>query len=235
MTTHRFTAVCFDMDGVLIQSREVIEFAWTSVAREYGVEISQDFIHEHIHGRPGEYTLEALFPSFDQPTRRIIKQQVDAAEEVAVCSLVPGVAKLISRLRERSIPLALVTSSWPARIANVLNCHGLETAFECIVSREDVSSGKPAPECYQLAARKLNNPINECLVFEDSVSGVQSAVGGGAICLGIGNDISLRDDGAKAVYSDFDALPTTESSAPTSLFTENGLVLGSHSSRRSPS
>ncbi|MDQ0740778.1 HAD family phosphatase [Pseudomonas sp. W4I3] len=235
MTIHTFTAVCFDMDGVLIQSRDVIEHAWSSVARKYGVEISQDFIHEHIHGRPGEYTLDALFPSFDQPTRRIIKEQVDAAEEVAVCSLVPGVATLISHLRERSVPLALVTSSWPARIAYVLNHHRLETAFECIVSREDVSSGKPAPDCYQLAARKLNNPINECLVFEDSVSGVQSAVSSGAICLGIGHDVSLRNHGAKSVYADFNALPTIESSTPTSRLTENGLVLGSHSSRRSPS
>ncbi|WP_256659138.1 hypothetical protein [Pseudomonas sp. R4-39-08] len=63
------------MDGVLIQSRQVIEHAWTSVAREYGVEISQDFIHEHIHGRPGEYTLHALFPNFNQPTRSIIKNK----------------------------------------------------------------------------------------------------------------------------------------------------------------
>lgn len=235
MTTHTFTAVCFDMDGVLIQSREVIEHAWSSVAREYGIEVSQGFIHEHIHGRPGEYTLQALFPNFNQPTRRTIKEQVDAAEEVAVCSLVPGVAKLIAQLRERSVPLALVTSSWPARIAYVLSHHGLETAFECIVSREDVSRGKPAPDCYQLAARKLNTPINECLVFEDSVSGVQSAVSGGAKCLGIGNDASLINYGAKAVYTDFNALPTIESSTPTSLFTEKGLVVGSHSSRRLPS
>lgn len=231
MMAHTFTAVCFDMDGVLIQSREVIEHAWTSVAREYGVEVSQNFIHEHIHGRPGEYTLQALFPNFSQPTRSIIKKQVDAAEEVAVCLLVPGVAKLISKLRERSVPLALVTSSWPARIAYVLDHHGLEATFECIVSREDVSNGKPAPDCYQLAARKLNTPINECLVFEDSVSGVQSAVSSGACCLGISNDFSLSNYGAKAVYTDFNALPIIESLAPTSLFNENGLILGNHSSR----
>ncbi|AZF53735.1 Putative hydrolase [Pseudomonas sp. R4-34-07] len=235
MMTHTFTAVCFDMDGVLIQSRQVIEHAWTSVAREYGVEISQDFIHEHIHGRPGEYTLHALFPNFNQPTRSIIKKQVDAAEEVAACLLVPGVRELISQLRECSVPLALVTSSWPARIAYVLEQHGLETSFDCRVSREDVSNGKPAPDCYQLAARKLNTPINECLVFEDSVSGVQSAVSSGAWCIGIGSDVSLSNYGAKAVYTDFNTLPTIERLTPTSLFNEKFLILGNHSSRRLPS
>nr|WP_256659038.1 HAD family phosphatase [Pseudomonas sp. R4-39-08] len=143
--------------------------------------------------------------------------------------------ELISQLRERSVPLALVTSSWPARIAYVLEQHGLETSFDCRVSREDVSNGKPAPDCYQLAARKLNTPINECLVFEDSVSGVQSAVSSGAWCIGIGSDVSLSNYGAKAVYTDFNTLPTIERLTPTSLFNEKFLILGNHSSRRLPS
>ena len=107
MTQRTFTAVCFDMDGVLIQSREVIESAWTTVARKYGVEVDQAFVHEHIHGRPGGYTLQALFGQFEERERVAIKQQVDTLEELSDCSLVPGVAAFITLLDVSS------AASWP--------------------------------------------------------------------------------------------------------------------------
>ncbi|RBJ70937.1 HAD family phosphatase, partial [Pseudomonas sp. MWU12-2534b] len=94
------------MDGVLIQSREVIEHAWTTVAREYGISVDQAFIDEHIHGRPGGYTLNTLFAEFDEAQRVAIKREGDAIEQVTNCALVPGVAALVARLREQGVPLA---------------------------------------------------------------------------------------------------------------------------------
>ncbi|WP_263140337.1 HAD family phosphatase [Pseudomonas sp. RIT-PI-AD] len=221
------------MDGVLIQSRELIERAWVSVARSEGIAVSPAFIHEHIHGRPGEYTLQRLFADFDPAQRRRIKRRVDAIEEVGDCSLVPGVAKLIAQLRDGAVPLALVTSSWPARIEHVLRQHELEDTFDCVVSREDVDAGKPAPDCYRLAAQRLDRPPHECLVFEDSLSGVRSAVDSGALCLAIGGDPTLvTDGGAAAVYADFEALPVAQARTSTHAFDGGGLFIGAHASRR---
>lgn len=231
MTALNFSAVCFDMDGVLIQSRAVIERAWTDVAYDYGITVSEEFIHHHIHGRPGEYTLKMLFGEFNTEHRCIIKKQVDAAEESAPCALVPGVAILIAQLQECGVPLALVTSSWPQRIENVLRQHGLEKSFDCVVSREDVTNGKPAPDCYELAAKKLDRNTCQCLVFEDSSSGVRSAVSSGALCLGIGGDTSLLIDGAAAVYLDFNMLPVVSCMMNTHSFDGRGLILGTHVSR----
>lgn len=232
MPPKTFTAVCFDMDGVLIQSREVIERAWTSVADSHGIAVSPAFIHEHIHGRPGEYTLAALFADFDPQQRRHIKEQVDAAETVGVCELVPGVAALLARLHEAAVPMALVTSSWPARIEHVLRQHGLENTFDCIISREDVSHGKPAPDCYRLAARQLNRPTTECLVFEDSASGVKAAVGSEALCLGIGADRSLVDHGAAAVFPDFNALPLAAAQECRHVFDSGRLFIAGAGAQR---
>ncbi|WP_336837912.1 HAD family phosphatase [Pseudomonas koreensis] len=220
------------MDGVLIQSREVIEHAWTTVAREYGVSVDQDFIDEHIHGRPGGYTLKTLFAEFGEAQQVAIKREVDAIEQVTNCALVPGVAALIARLREHAVPLALVTSSWRARVDHVLQQHDLMSAFDSIICRDDVRSGKPAPDPYRLAAAQLGRQSDECLVFEDSVSGVQSAVSSGALCIGIGDDPALTAHGAAGVYADFTRLALRLDGRGAHGYADGALFINAHPTRR---
>lgn len=220
------------MDGVLIQSRDVIEFAWTSVARRYGVAVDQAFITEHIHGRPGGHTMQALFGQFDEPQRVAIKQQVDAVEQVSTCALVPGVAAFIAQLKASAVPMALVTSSWRARVENVLQQHNLTSVFDSIICRDDVRSGKPAPDAYRLAAAQLERQSDECLVFEDSVSGVQSAISSGALCVGIGEDSTLTDHGAARVYADFTALPVSLTDLGPHVFGNSGLFISGRVAQR---
>ncbi len=220
------------MDGVLIQSREVIEHAWTTVAREYGVSVDQDFIDEHIHGRLGGYTLKTLFAEFGEAQQVAIKREVDAIEQVTNCALVPGVAALIARLREHAVPLALVTSSWRARVDHVLQQHDLMSAFDSIICRDDVRSGKPAPDPYRLAAAQLGRQSDECLVFEDSVSGVQSAVSSGALCIGIGDDPTLTAHGAAGVYADFTRLALRLDGRGAHGYADGALFINAHPTQR---
>ncbi|RON54530.1 HAD family hydrolase [Pseudomonas frederiksbergensis] len=220
------------MDGVLIQSREVIEFAWTSVARRYGVAVDQAFITEHIHGRPGGHTLNALFGQFDEEQRQAIKQQVDAAEQVSSCELVPGVATFIAQLKDCAVPMALVTSSWRERVRHVLQQHNLTSVFDSIICRDDVRSGKPAPDAYRLAAAHLERQSDECLVFEDSVSGVQSAISSGALCVGIGDDQTLTDHGATRLYADFTALPVSMTDLGPHMLGDGGLFISGRVAQR---
>lgn len=220
------------MDGVLIQSREVIEHAWTTVAREYGISVGQAFIDEHIHGRPGGYTLKVLFAEFDEAQRVAIKREVDAIEQVTNCALVPGVATVIARLREHAVPLALVTSSWRARVDHVLQQHDLMSAFDSIICRDDVRSGKPAPDPYRLAAAQLGRQSDECLVFEDSVSGVQSAISSGALCIGIGDDPTLTAHGAAGVYADFTRLALRLNGVGAHGYADGALFINAHPTQR---
>lgn len=191
------------MDGVLIQSRQVIESAWIRVAREYGIELSEADLNEYVHGRPGNYTLNYLFGRYNVEERQTIKRRVDALEESSDCELVVGVADMILQLQRLRVPFALVTSSWPARISHVLMQHGLAGSFSVVVTRDDVISGKPAPDCYLLAAARLEVPVSECMVFEDSTNGVRSAISAGAVCIGIGGDDNLQSHGAIFCCADF--------------------------------
>ena len=199
----RVEALCFDMDGVLIQSRTVIERAWSRSAAHNGVTLTTETIRDHIHGRPGSHTLAFLFGHLPHDRQRTIKAEVDAYEETADCDLVPGVRDLLVKLKRAGVPVALVTSSWPRRIAFVLERHGLQDGFDAVVHRDDVLRGKPDPSCYRLAAERLGRPAARCLVFEDSESGVEAALRSGAACVGIGLDPSAPLPGILARCADF--------------------------------
>lgn len=207
-TRHRLAALMFDMDGVLIQSRDVIRQAWIGAARERGVEICEADVHEHIHGRPSSHTLNTLFSHFSEADRRALKQRVDEIEESSYCDLGHGVRDLLEECVAAKVPMALVTSSWPARIYQVLSQHHLTSHFQTIVHREHVLCGKPDPECYVLAAKRMNVAPAACIAFEDSRSGVLAATGSGALCIGIGvgDDAGLSAGGACLIRSDFTGL-----------------------------
>lgn len=81
------------MDGVLISSREAIAAAWSRVAGEQGVALGPDCLRDHVHGRPGGYTLDYLFGHLPMERRRILKQRVDALEEGADCPLLAAGAR----------------------------------------------------------------------------------------------------------------------------------------------
>ncbi|MCW3478447.1 HAD family hydrolase [Neisseriaceae bacterium JH1-16] len=132
--------------------------------------------------------------------------------------------EVLAMLQYAYVPLALVTSSWPQRIAIVLRQHGLDGVFDAIVCRDDVALGKPAPGCYRLAAERLGVDIASCLVFEDSPSGVQAAVQSGAGCVGIGDDTSLQRHGAMALYRDFHALHPRLAATPGHTFDSGALA-----------
>jgi HAD superfamily hydrolase (TIGR01509 family) len=198
----RFSAVLFDMDGVLVHSRPVVENTWRKVALGYGRHISDQEMHELVHGRPGSYTVDALFPNASAEEKQKIRRMAERIEERSPCAAVAGVEKLIQSLAGYRIRFGLVTSGWQGRIEFVLQSLGLAGRFEVIVSRDDVRRGKPDPEPYLLAASRMGLPASGTIVYEDSLSGVQAAAGAGAYCVGIGGE-ELLEAGARTAVQDF--------------------------------
>lgn len=196
--------VLIDMDGTLIDSKPTIEHAWCSVAAEYGVLISASEIEEHIHGRNGSYTLQRFFGHLPEVIQKEIKRKVDGIEETANTALIPGVEQALALFKTKGLKIALVTASWPERINYILSLHRIAGFFDVIVCRNDVTKGKPDPEGYIIAATKLGICANECIVFEDSLSGIQAGKNSGAVCIGIGNE--LPDDECLYQYDNFETV-----------------------------
>ncbi|WED25332.1 HAD family phosphatase [Vibrio sp. DW001] len=201
----KIEAALFDMDGTLIDSKPIIEQAWRCVAQEYGIELNRATIEQHVHGRSGNYTRDFLFKHLSIKERHIAKGKVDAIEETSKPRLINGVINTLTMLREKGIKLALVTASWDSRIEFILSLHGLHHYFDCVVSRSDVKHGKPHPESFLLASKRLHCNIQNCVVFEDSLSGLESGIQSGAKCIAIGH-LDYSEKPVHSTYLDFKAL-----------------------------
>lgn len=201
-------AVAFDMDGVVIDSAPVIEAAWSAVARRHGRTLTDDDLREHVHGRPGSHTVAALFPHESPQRHREIWREVDELEETSDCAALPGVRDLVLGLAAADVAVALVTSSWPERIAHILRLHELRDAFATVVDRTQITRGKPDPEPYLTAASRLGVKPGELLVFEDSASGIRAAAAAGSPCVAIGAEAAVAE-GVIATVADFGGLSLT--------------------------
>ncbi|MFG2904552.1 HAD family hydrolase [Kitasatospora sp. NPDC048286] len=224
-TRYEVEAVVFDMDGVLIDSRPVIEEAWRSAARRHGRVLTDPELEEYVHGRTGDQTVRLIFPDHSDADRKAIWAEVDTVEEEAPYPVIPGADGLATRLRRAGVPVGLATSSWPRKIENALGGLGLLDVFRVRVTRDDVERGKPHPDPYLAACRGLGIRPQRTLVFEDSVSGVRSAVDAGAVCVGIGGP-ALVEAGAVVAVPDFTALVVDHAgdAGPLVLTDPDGLV-----------
>lgn len=199
----KIKGVLIDMDGTLIDSNSIIEKAWCSVANEYNIKVTPEDIKFHIYGRSGQYTLDYLFSELTSNEKLIVKRKVDSIEETANSDLIQGAEQALQYFRSQGLKIALVTASWPKRIEYILSLHKLNHYFDTIVSRNDVTKGKPNPEGYLLAMKNLGLKANECLVFEDSISGIEAGVSSGAICIGIGAE-ELNSLATEVIFSNFE-------------------------------
>src|SRR5262249_36294983 len=115
---------------------------------------------------------------------------------------VPGALPLVERLHRGGRPLAVASSSPPAFIERVLGCLGVRNRFAVVISSTEVAHGKPAPDVFLAAARKLGVEPTECVVIEDSVNGILAARRAGMRCVALVPSDRARSDGADVVVSD---------------------------------
>lgn len=178
-------AVLFDMDGVLIDSEPAHQGAAQEVLRAQGLPVPDDHDWERVFlGRPDRDGLLDWFAEHrvggDMEALLAAKQeQVLARLHVDVAPCEDG-QWLARALHARGVPLALVSGARRLEIDQVLRRFDLAGVFAATVSADDVVVGKPDPEPYQRGAAALGLPAGACLVIEDAVPGMHSAVAAGA-------------------------------------------------------
>lgn len=108
-----------------------------------------------------------------------------------MAKLMPGAHRLLWHLHKHNVPVALATSTSRATFGAKMAGHGnLQSIFTCVSCGDEVTNGKPAPDCFREAAAKLGLEPSECLAIEDAPAGVESAVAAG---LRVAVVPSLRD------------------------------------------
>ena len=169
-----FAAFLFDMDGTILTSIKAAERVWGDWAAGHGLDVAA-FLPT-IHGKRTEETIRNLgLPGVDPLTEaaRITRAEI---EDVAGVEAIAGVAAFLASLPPQR--WAIVTSA-PRKLAEArIAAAGLPTPG-VLVAAEDVERGKPAPDPFLLGARKLGVVPEDCLVFEDTLAGLQSAAAAG--------------------------------------------------------
>jgi sugar-phosphatase len=188
--------VLIDLDGVLIDTAGAIRALWTDIGRPLGIRITDEDFARHILGCAPEHTVATLFGDSDEAVRAEVLAAVRAGEPRLGYAPITGAADLVTALSDAGAAIALVTGASAARARAVLDGMGVRLAFSALVTWGDVRVGKPAPDCYLLAAERLGLAPERCVAVEDAVLGVRSAVTAGMPCIGVGADQTLLDAGA---------------------------------------
>lgn len=204
-----FKAVLFDLDGVVIDSNQGITAFWNMIAADYGVSLQESDFWQYIYGCPARETLTTLFPKLNMEERQAVHARLSAYETNLKYNAVPGVTMFLEDLASNGVPTALVTSSEKWKLETVFNQLKIADLFTVLVTAEDIHHGKPDPECYRLAVERLGLAPEDCLVFEDALSGVRAAVNAGTHCIGVQRSEGARlllKAGAFRVIPDFTVL-----------------------------
>jgi HAD superfamily hydrolase (TIGR01509 family) len=190
------SAILFDMDGTIIDSEPLWLQAEIQVMAELGCHWDeQDQIN--CLGGPMERTEKYMqdrsgnvkpYGYFGQRLNEVMKLKF-----VKDLELIPNALELITKSKEAGLKTALVTASGRELMNSALTRFP-ENSFDIAISRDDVANSKPHPEPYLMAAERLKVKIDECLVLEDSMTGVRAGLDSGAQVVAISHIISITTE-----------------------------------------
>jgi HAD superfamily hydrolase (TIGR01509 family) len=194
-------AVVFDLDGVLIQSEEVWDEVREAYVRGRGGRYDDEIQRAMMGMSSPEWSLflhdEAGVPDPPQAINAEVVRRMLAAYRDHL-PLLPGAVEAVRRVAER-FPLALASSSNRELIDTVLEVAGLARYFRATVSSEEVARGKPAPDVYLEAARRLDVEPTRCAAVEDSQGGIRAARSAGMRVVAIPNSSYPPDEASLAL------------------------------------
>ena len=191
-------AFIFDLDGVIVDTAKYHFLAWKELADSLGFDFTEDQ-NELLKGVSRVRSLEILLgignvelsqEEKDKYLHEKNEQYLSYIEKMDTREILPGIPELLAFLKAEKIPFALGSASKNARL--ILENLKLLDDFDAIVDGNDVSTAKPDPEVFLIAAERLGKDPKDCIVIEDAFAGVQAANSAGMTSIAIGDPEVLR-------------------------------------------
>jgi sugar-phosphatase len=183
----RFHAAGFDLDGTLGDSETRSHESWRHVFRSRGI-VPDDSLIRAFVGRRGVDVHDLLaerVPGHDPAELMAASSAHFHAPHQPPLGPLAGAVELVRLIAAAGVPLALVTSAGRRYAEQILTELGVRELFSVVVTAEDVTVGKPDPEGYRAAARRLGVLPSACVVFEDAPAGVAAAKAAGMYCVAV--------------------------------------------------
>ena len=203
-----YKALLFDLDGTLAETDSLHLPTWVEVLLPHGIAVDEAFYRENISGRSNAEVVRDLLPGLsDEEGRSVSDAEETSFRELAVdLEPLPGLLHFLRKIEARGLPTGLVTNAPAENVGAVLPALKLQDFFDTIVLSVEVEAVKPHPAPYNEALKRLGVAPEEALAFEDSISGIASAVGARIPTVGIASTQKpdrLRRAGVFMVARDF--------------------------------
>ena len=176
-------AVIFDMDGVIFDTERVYLEIWQSVFEKYGYKMTKE-LYVNVMGTGRKNVIKTFLENFgdDLPIEKMYEEKDNQLFYIIENQGIPlkeGVKELFSMLKEKNYKIALATSAKRERVEKQIKDKWLKESFDAIVCGDDVEKGKPSPDIFLKAAKKIDVEPENCFVVEDSPAGIKAAFSGG--------------------------------------------------------
>jgi HAD superfamily hydrolase (TIGR01509 family) len=206
--------VIFDSDGVLVDSELITNRVFANMINELGVHVTLEDMFEKFVGRSMTDCCDLIARMLKKPIPKDFVEQYRARTTAALhaeLAPVPGIESVLHELNKRGVPFCVASSGTHEKMRTTLGITGLLSQFENrLFSVTEVANGKPAPDVFLYAAKRLKAAPSKCYVVEDTPTGVIAGVRAGMTVFGycaLTPAHRLIDAGANYTISDMSKLP----------------------------
>lgn len=175
-------AALFDLDGTLLDTEGQYSVFWGAMGKKYRPDVPG--LEQLIKGMTLKQIFDSYFP--DAEVQKTITEGLNEWEAQMRYDFFPGALEFLHNLKEHGVRCALVTSSNVPKMESVARqIPELHSLFDRVLTAEDFTASKPAPDCYLQAAKVLDAELDECVVFEDAFNGLQAGMSSGIFTFGL--------------------------------------------------